>query len=313
MLVGLGVIVGSVAWVSWNGMPGRVPLVIGLIGLVLTVHGSSWILRRRARLRMRAIAAGRAVEPVEAVFTAIEVDRATWVARSEFQLILSEMLRNGRRPEVVVLEGPDRKWMPHCSPLAIQFEPIPLMETDEAFKLLQTSLAAEDGSGVAEHTRRIAPATGLDILYSTGRILRLVAGPTGVLWMIMLLAFVTRSGRGLFTPSNYFQLAFSVLIVAIVLRWILRMGTQQYFLLPSGLLSRRCGVFSRRWTRHLFAAGRSVLWLNCVGEGQGIEVFVADADMCDRFRLTPAEAEMLVRGWLSPLAPPELERLSDLA
>ena len=41
-------------------------------------------------------------------------------------------------------------------------------------------------------------------------------------------------------------------------------------------------------------------------------VYVADSAAVQMARMTPREAHLLLRAWLSPIPPPPLERLSDL-
>lgn len=318
MLVGLGVIVGSVAWVSWYGIAGRMQFVGWFVAIVLFFAFPKWMLERRARGRIRAIAADKAGEPIDAVFAAIKDDRRTWGARAEFQSIQRETARRGRNPEVVCIHGESKPWLPHGLPLEIEFEPRKLDEADEGFRALQFAVGAADGSGESKSNRegrqRAALSAGVGIVDFGRRFLNTRIGAEGF-WLFLLVMILLSSGnlRRMFAPSNYVQLAMTTVLAGMLVISLLRIGTRQQLLIPAGLYSRRCGVFSRRWTRHLFTAKTAALWLIDSGENETISVVAADTDECVQFSLTRAEAEILVRGWLSPLAPPELERLSDLA
>jgi hypothetical protein len=87
---------------------------------------------------------------------------------------------------------------------------------------------------------------------------------------------------------------------------------QQWLLVPGGLASRRARFRRRDWELHLFQRESSVL----IVKNQWRHfwwAYVADRQTVQMAGMTPREAVMLLRAWLSPLPTPPLERLSDLA
>ncbi len=309
LLVGLGSLLVGVWWFATYGFPGKTQLLVGLGIVVLTSQFSLWQFRRRARDRIRTIFSERWEGPIELLIAAIREDWRTWGARGEFGTIQREMMRRGRPPEVVVLQGFGCKWAPRGEVIEIEFEPRRLDELDEGFRALQAATNEDDpvsdaGSGVA---------VGLGIVVWIRRLGRQVFGSERTLPTLLFFGINFSVLRGLFNPANYIQLAFSVSFALFIVWMILSVGSRQFFVAPAGLLSRRCRLFSRRWTRHLFAANAAALWLIDSGENETISVIAADTDECVQFSLTRAEAELLVRAWMSPLAPPVLEQLSDLA
>jgi len=87
---------------------------------------------------------------------------------------------------------------------------------------------------------------------------------------------------------------------------------QQWLLVPGGLASHRARFRRRDWELHLFQRESSVL----IVRNQWRHfwwVYVADRQTVQMAGMTPREAVMLLRAWLSPLPTPPLERLSDLA
>ena len=86
----------------------------------------------------------------------------------------------------------------------------------------------------------------------------------------------------------------------------------QCFVVPGGLAVRQAHLGSMKWKVHLFDRRNSVLIVHRVDYGRRT-VFVADADTDRRLAVTPAEADFLLRAWLSPIPPPPPEQLTDLA
>jgi hypothetical protein len=87
--------------------------------------------------------------------------------------------------------------------------------------------------------------------------------------------------------------------------------SQQWLLVPGGLVVRTSSFRRRGWKVHLFVRSRSALvayrqmklrWTICV----------ADPEANQMTMITPTECHALLRAWLSPLEPPDPDRLSDL-
>lgn len=86
---------------------------------------------------------------------------------------------------------------------------------------------------------------------------------------------------------------------------------QQWLLVPGGLAVRRSRFLKRDWDLHLYSRAESVLIMRHAQKNIWT-AYVADATGNSSAGMTPREATMLLRAWLSPLPTPPLERLTDL-
>ncbi|MBI4716434.1 MAG: hypothetical protein HY763_01395 [Planctomycetes bacterium] len=89
-------------------------------------------------------------------------------------------------------------------------------------------------------------------------------------------------------------------------------GRDQWFLVPGGMVRRSAKPFNRRPRLHLFERATSALVLYYLAGTRWLAA-VADAGDSASAMITQAETVLLLRAWLSPLPPPPVQRLSDLA
>ena len=87
---------------------------------------------------------------------------------------------------------------------------------------------------------------------------------------------------------------------------------KQHLAVPGGLVVRKARWQRGTWQVHLFDSRDSVL---CVyrEDKHKWRLTVADAETCESTEATKREVDLLLGGWLSPLPPPAVEHLTDLA
>src|SRR5262249_39249925 len=88
-------------------------------------------------------------------------------------------------------------------------------------------------------------------------------------------------------------------------------AVQQWFAVPGGAVYRRARR-RRGWELHVFRRNSSMLcFFPAMRRACGVSI--ADSTTQARTTITAREAELLLRAWLSPLEPPDEDKLSDLA
>src|SRR5262249_49891559 len=193
-------------------------------------------------------------------------------------------------------------------PLAVPFEPITLNEADRAFHALRSALEAAG-------ERKNGPARARD---------------DQSLLRIRIDSYLKHHGGW---PNLLLALAFLVLIVLVTRRrpvfaigmfgvgvsvaWSIlrpRPGWRQrgrWFIVPAALVLRRPArsgrgldvqVFPRRDSALCVSRSTTVVWkVRFAHDGRDYEIACSEA-----------EANMLLRAWLSPREPPTIEKLTDL-
>lgn len=191
-------------------------------------------------------------------------------------------------------------------PLDVPFEPAGLSEFDE--RLGQLRDAADD----AGQTGAVAERTPPTLMDQVRRQMRLGY------WAAILFAlmFVLTGVKALQTgrPNWERLLLWGALLVATLLapRWTAAQRGQMYLAAPGSLIVRLPSITKRRKGLHLYVRGRSVLCVRQLNRDMWGWA-AADGERCDQAMATQPEIEVLLRAWLSPLPPPEVERMSDLA
>ncbi len=89
-------------------------------------------------------------------------------------------------------------------------------------------------------------------------------------------------------------------------------GREQWFAVPAGVAFRKRSWFRSGWTLRVFSRESAVLCFFPCFRGRYFGTIIADTQQVQSTNLTPREADLLLRAWLSPLEPPTLEQLSDL-
>jgi hypothetical protein len=211
---------------------------------------------------------------------------------------------------VVVLLGKAREL--RRSPLDVPFEPLPLNESSMAFASLDGATWSRDAAEAVQTEN----SPGLfDLPPAWRRRLTL-----GVSWILVLL-FVTNltqsSVRAVRVGKPTLELIWWVSLLFLTFTGLGLGGlgawrsTDQWLLVPGGLVRRSARSRSGEWAIHLYTPASSLLFI-CEGRRTTRRVSVADAKTSAATEVTIAEAELLLRAWLSPIPPPSIEQLSDL-
>lgn len=254
---------------------------------------------RRARIERVARQLGAAVSPTnpaETVSRALHACRGSFVAFG-LRGMTEAMGRRGVVDRTFLVAAPGGE--PALEPLAMPFEPQPLNELESTL-LREGGVQKARGEAQPSFIRR-------NMILKGGWAIALVFGFN---WFIALVDTL-REGR-LDGKSGWRLLWWSVFLAALLLipvhagRW-----NEQWLLVPGGVVLRRSGWFRGGWDLYVFDRRRSVLLAGCLNGGRW-GAFLADAEQNSMIIGTKREIELLLRGWLSPLAPPPLERLADL-
>lgn len=198
---------------------------------------------------------------------------------------------------------------PVVEPLAQTFEPRLIDETEAGLVALAhdaTAQPGDDGHEQAAHDddiRKIPRSMRRNVLLKGGYLFLLIA----LMWFTRDVVRFIRTGEFPFT------LILSSLGIAGLL-WLPVSGgaisTEQWLVLPGGLLRRTPKRRSTESDLYLFNARRSLL-LAIQTPSKAWQIHVSDGEECDWFDATTVEMEIVFRAWCSPIAPPMVEQLSD--
>lgn len=193
------------------------------------------------------------------------------------------------------------KLLRSVSPLEDPFEPIPLDESNPQFAALEP--ASEDMvDSESELLKR--------------KLKRKIAFGGGWGWSsLQFFPLVIAS----FTALSHRRLSWQLLVwLSLALLTLFGIGGRggwrprhQWILVPGGLVIRQIPRFGTDWQVHLFRRTDSVLIMQSTW-AQIWTVALSDQVTNSHTTVTSKEAMMLLRAWLSPIAPPPVERLSDL-
>lgn len=177
-------------------------------------------------------------------------------------------------------------------PYDVPFEPQPLSEVDSA---LLAGGERPDGSALRRVHRNI----------------RIQGG-----WLLVTIFgfnFVVAAWRAIETRQVTIDLvAWGLALGAMALVPASARTRGQLLAVPGGAVLRRTGWRQPNWRLHVFDRRTSNLMVVRIWRQQW-GVYVHDGEQSARTLATKQEADFLLRAWLSPLEPPTLERLSDLA
>lgn len=289
--ISLLVIVGRLRIVP-PSVPFQIALICGLtVALLLLLAG--WWRKRVQRIARETVAAiehdglasaiARTLDRVRemAAVSALEETLSLLAARGQGDTTL----RICRANELVLLK-----------PLEYPFEPQPLNEAHSAL-IRQQSADKESAAPTGA-----AAALVRNIRLGGGWFLLVIVGVDFV-WALAK-AVAQR------TPTwHMFVFLVALLLLALMPPNAIR--PHGWFVVPGGVVLRKSGWRQRHWELTLLERSRSVL---CVSHwSRNIwSATIADATTSFSRHLTKAEAEFLLRAWLSPLPPPPLEQLADL-
>ena len=200
-------------------------------------------------------------------------------------------------------------------PLTMTFEPRLLDEADVGFDELAMATASEPGAARAN-----APeASGLreDVL-DMRRVQRnfKLMGWAG--WIILCGLSIYLVGSGIDSVQRHtmtWQFSLGVCCLLLFLFAPRQTGwfaTNHWLLVPGGVLHRKAKSRDRKVTLHLFDRRRSIMTIYQLRNRSWL-LTVADAEASQTTSITDRERQLLLRAWLSPVAPPPVEQLVDLS
>jgi len=198
---------------------------------------------------------------------------------------------------------------PAVEPLRAPFEPRILDETDDAFLALE-SAARDEGDLPAPS---LNPNTETDTPMIVRRIRRRRWGIGR--WIAIVLVFINLLFTALISYSDG-RLSWMVPISVVALGLLLfplggggRSLHGQWLLVPGGVVLRKAQ--GTRSSVTLLERRRSLLYIRQFPRGKWM-AYIANARRVSNLVVTDREMSLLVSTWLSPLAPPPVEKLVDL-
>lgn len=198
-------------------------------------------------------------------------------------------------------------------PLTNAFEPRLLNEADEAFDELAEAATSEgstfdgpDADSPTSYSDRLA-------LRRIRRNVKIRGGwvPVAASAVLLISAGVESLERGSiiwYFPVMLFGFLFSLFGVATTGAF----SKEQWLIVPGGLLLRKAANRGKKVSLHLFDRRQCAMCVQQQHAGRW-NVSVADADASETTTITDRERRLLLRAWLSPVAPPPLEQLVDLS
>lgn len=287
------------ALVVFGPKQGVVAAVVG-VSLLMMIFGP--LLMRRGRRRIRALVEAHRALPPEAMLRASIRPLRGAYALSTIADFAREAAANGVT-HVSARIGP-AKTPPLGPPITVPFEPRPLDSCGDA---------GNDGGTNAD-----GGMPGEPVRTTTDRRIRrnmLLKGGWALLIIFSLNVLIAALDSWRSQSVKPTLVLWSIALAATALAPVgARAGAKQaqWLVVPSGVIVRTSGMFSREWRTHLFAPRASLLlsfhvhrhvWALVVADGKD-----AFAAACTR-----EEADFALRAWRSPLAPPTADRVSDLS
>lgn len=290
----------------------------GIVALMLLVQSSYLLARRVVRTRLNHVLAkdgNLALATLSTQFLNLRRSPTGLGASLYIQELARALVSHGRMGETV------RCCLEHSAapiePLTVPFEAKPLDEADPSFADFRSALSTtstdgathdfneKDGLLNAPDIRRIRKNVAL----TGGWIIPLGFMP--ILIFVAIYAYTAGVGKAstFALPFGFFAILLAMTLFSTRGAWSSRV---QWFVVPGGALVRRARFRDRKWRLHLFDPRTSVLVVH-QSTRQRWHVYVVDEHRSESTVVTKNEADILLRGWLSPLEPPPIERLSDLA
>ena len=270
-------------------------LILFFSSVLFPVVAFAWSSARKNRRDYKAITAVLAAAPSDPV-AALNLLVSDWL-RCKRERALDEVVEHARRHGLwnITLRI-SRKTPESVTPIVTPFEPVRLGDVtgtclDDAFNPARTS--AQRWGLLRKAASRPPPLS-----YTIGLII----------WLAFCLSLFRGGNVELHTIITFVMIA-SVLLVAVLA--VIR--NTDILLVPGGIILRRSDFGQSSWRFHLFARTQSILIARRSETIQaGWEVRVADAEQSDTFSIPGGDLTPLLRAWLSPLAPPEIDKMSDL-
>lgn len=293
--VALGILI-AIAVASLRSGPIGAPVAVLTVCVVLLL----WLRALRARALRVATEAGQAALRGDADHEIrAAIPRLAGSAAGAALTRLAEELARGGRGGLVVRIAPAGDGAP-LIPIDVAFEPRPLDQLGAAL------LAA--GADADIESLGTAPTIGANVRRNV-----LLKGG-----LVFVVIFVINIAREAFRSLETRRVTTGLLLWCALLAVLLFLPAssawyagRQWLLVPGGLVRRTSSWFRGGWQVHVFDRSRSVAllfrnWRKSWG------LAVADTETSGLMIGTRQELEFALRAWLSPLAPPPVERLSDL-
>ncbi len=196
-------------------------------------------------------------------------------------------------------------------PLTQTFEPRLVDETDAGFVAPANDASAQsfddghDRPANDDDIRQIPRSMRRNVLLKGGYIFLFFA----LMWFMRDVVQFVRTG----------QLPFTLILSSFGIAGLLWMpvsggtiSTEQWLVLPGGLLRRKPRKRSTQSDLYVFSARRSLL-LAIQTPSKAWEIHLSDGEESDWFAATTTEMDILLSAWCSPIKPPTVEQLSDFA
>ncbi|MBI5863050.1 MAG: hypothetical protein HZB38_00785 [Planctomycetes bacterium] len=315
LLFGLGIGAGAVLMMMIIGLAVGpkslgVGFLVGQAALIATILTETLTSRRRQTNRIKAAVRANVADPRAAIRAAI--GEFGWrFARHGVPKAIQELHVAGHRGIVFRVAPPDQ--LAELRPIAVEFEPTPINETDPAFVGLHqvddlplneasdpphAARAGRFGSSEAGRHFRRARKLGMAWVWAVFGFMFMIQAIKAVMTRRITSSLVI---WGLALAASYFG------------PWLGASSTGLRFLMvPAGLLWRKAWPLQRNYTLHLFERRLSVMIICPIWRGRWMWA-VSDGQRHAQSMNTREEVEMLVRTWLSPLPPPPMSRLAEMA
>ena len=269
----------------------------GAVGLCLCVfaHGSAG---REARRAIRAA-------PPDEIYAAL----AEHTPKLPAEYVHGELRRITRRLGYStylrgVLRIGSADALRRVEPITVPFEPRSFESIDEELETIS------GGHAVAIETRaKNGRASALGELYRPAW--EWLSRRYGWIGIAAVVVGIMNLGRFRDIESLVRMLGIVFVLGVVVHLWRTCFRERQALVVPGALLVRESGWRSKHWSTTMFEPHEAVLVV-CRLPGGNWELLVANQDRWYGFEVSQAQAEFILRAWLSPLAPPTLEQLSDL-
>lgn len=189
-------------------------------------------------------------------------------------------------------------------PLAVNFEPLLLDESDSSFQAIRSSI------GIHSITDRKRTQEQSEWMRKAKKSIQMRGG----LWIVIVFGinFIIAT----FDAIHQWRVTWNVVLwgsnlvmmfSSPVRGWF---STKEWHLVPGGLLLRTARMIDTKSTLHVFDRRSAALILLELSRRVWV-AGVADGQRDSFMTLTESEADMLLRAWLSPIPPPSADRLTD--
>jgi hypothetical protein len=208
--------------------------------------------------------------------------------------VIGACARAGKVGQVLRLDRDEQRGA--IKPLMVPFEALELDQTDARFRELRASSGLpDDGLIKPVHRDMIIKGSWFFIVFF------------GIFWLLQ--AFVAwQQGRITLGLAVFTALLLSSLFLPSGSQW----GAGQLFAVPGGLVLRKATAWGRKWSVHLFRPQQSLICVFPLTKQRWC-VAVSDGRVTTSRVGTKPEVELALQAWLSPLEPPRVDELTDLA